>query len=410
MATEQGYARQIRIKRQVSKGVLPGATGAQIVRRRNGTFALVKEAYDTADEKTSRRQLTSARHGPRRVDGRLEGLWSPGTYQEPLSAVLCRDFTAVTVIAGASITIAGAGPTYTVTRAAGSWLADGVKIGMGVRLSAGTFNAANLNKNMLVVGATALVLSVILMNADVIGALFAEGPIAAASLTIPGKVDYIPVSNHLSLWHTVEAWHPSVPHSERNIDVRFTGATFSMPGSGNATIDFTAIGLNQTTDTVAYFTTPTPETTSEVLIAAGGALVVNGVRKATITGSTITLDTGSAVAEAVAGSNIRPDVFGGPIIGASGSFTCYFDTPTEFNLFTGEVATSIIMALTASEAANAEFCTLTMSNLKLNSASGDDPATGMSRTYEFRAQFNGSGGAGLATEATTFQIQDSLAV
>jgi hypothetical protein len=66
-----------------------------------------------------------------------------------------RAFTSVTAITGISITIAGAGPTYTVTRSAGSWLTDGIKFGQCGRLTAGAFNAANLNKNLAVISLTA---------------------------------------------------------------------------------------------------------------------------------------------------------------------------------------------------------------------------------------------------------------
>jgi hypothetical protein len=37
-----------------------------------------------------------------------------------------------------------------VARSAGSWLTDGIKIGQVGRLTAGGFNAANSNKNLLV--------------------------------------------------------------------------------------------------------------------------------------------------------------------------------------------------------------------------------------------------------------------
>jgi hypothetical protein len=94
-----------------------------------------------------------------------------------------RAFAAVAAITGLSITIAGSGPTYTVTRAAGSWLTDGVKVGQVGRLTAGSFNAANLNKN-LVICVTATVLTVMPVNGV---ALVAEGPIAAATWTPPAR-------------------------------------------------------------------------------------------------------------------------------------------------------------------------------------------------------------------------------
>ena len=68
--------------------------------------------------------------------GTLNGELSPGTYADFMAAALRRDFAAVSALTGLSITIAGSGPTYTVTRASGSWLTDGFKRGRVVRLTA----------------------------------------------------------------------------------------------------------------------------------------------------------------------------------------------------------------------------------------------------------------------------------
>ena len=59
--------------------------------------------------------------------------------------------------------------------------------------------------------------------------------------------------------------------------------------------------------------------------------------------------------------------------------------------------------------ANADFVTLTMSAVKLSTSTPDDGETGLKRTYQFTAYFNSAGGASLATQATTIQVQDSAA-
>jgi hypothetical protein len=75
----------------------------------------------------------------RRVGGSIKGELAPGAYSELMAAILKRDFTAGTSIALAATTlaIAGSGPTYTLTRSAGSWLTDGVKAGDVVRVTVG---------------------------------------------------------------------------------------------------------------------------------------------------------------------------------------------------------------------------------------------------------------------------------
>lgn len=404
MAIEQGIFKQTRLARQSVKGAMASATGGAIVRRESSTFELSKESYTTENEITATQQIVSTRHGVRLVNGKLSGNLSPGTYSDPLSALLRRDFAGVAAITGMSITIAGSGP-YTITRAAGDFLAGGIKIGMVVRLTAGSFAAANLNKNLLVTGVTATVLTVQSLNSET---MVAEGPIASATLTVPGKVTYTPISGHTSIYHTVEEWYPNVPTSERNIDVRFTQANISLPGSGNAKIDFTAIGLNQTQSSTAYFTAPTAETTTGTLVAASGALFVNGSAVATVTDMSISIDGKGAGADGVLGTDIRPDVFVGKV-NVNGSFTAYFDGATIPNLFLNETATSILSAITAGSDNAADCMTFTMNNVKINSSSPADAETGLKRTYQFQAVLNASGGTGTATEKTTLQVQDSAA-
>ena len=404
MATSQGIAKQLRVKRQTTKGVLAGPTGGQIVRRNSSTFALAKEAYTTESEMTSRRQLLSTRHGTRSVNGKLNGIFSPGTYADILSALLMRDFTAVAPVTGVAITIAGTGP-YTVARDAGSWLTSGYKIGTLMRLSAGGFAAGNLNKNLVVIGVTALVLTVIALNRAV---LTPEGPIATATTIVPGKVTYVPETGFTNIYYTVEEFYADQPHSERNLDVKFTQAAISMPGSGNSTIDFTAMGLDQTQDTVAYFTAPALETTSDALIAAGGALLVGGVSQANVTDFSMTIDGTGSMADASVGRDIRSDIFMGKLK-VSGSMTSYFDSLTLANNFLNEVRTAIVLAATAGSTPNAEAVVFSLSNVDMSSADPDDAETGLKRTYNYTAVFNAAGGAALATNATTITIQDTLA-
>lgn len=404
MTIAQGVFKQTRIKRQTTKGTLAGATAGQILRRNTSTFELVKESYTTESEITSKQQITSVRHGVKTINGAIQGIFSPGTYSDPLSAVMRRDFAAVTSITGASITISGSGP-YTVARAAGSFLTDGIKVGMVVRLTAGSFAAGNLNKNLLVTAVTALSLTVVVLNGST---LTAEGPIASATVAVPGKVTYVPETGHTNVYYTVEEWYPDAAISERNLDVKFTQADLSLPGSGNASISLTAIGLDQTKDTTVYFTSPTAETTTDALVAASGVLLVNGTAQAVVTDLSITINGNGTAADGVVGSNVRPDVFSGKVM-VSGSFTSYFEGGAIPDLFRDETETSIISALTAGTSAAADFVTITLSALKLQSSSPDDNETGMKRTYNFTAYYNRSGGAALANTATTIQIQDSQA-
>lgn len=406
MGIGKGSSKQVRVKKQVAKGTIAdGATGGQIKRRNTANFNLVKDTYTTETEQTSTMQLTSSRHGPRQVNGRLNGILSPSTYADEFAALVRQAWAAVTQIDDVEITIAASGAFYTLTRTAGSWLTDGMKVGRVCRLAGAGLDADNANKNLLCIGVpSATVANVIPLNRRL--PLVAEGPIAAVDVTFPGKLTSVPSTGHTDDYFTVEEWSPDVPRSQVSSDCKPTQAVLTLPGSGNVTVDFTWLGLDQTKDTSAYFAAPSAETTTEVMTASGGALVVGGVRKAVITDATLTIDGRGVVADPVVGDDVRPDVFSGKVM-VSGSLTAYFDGGVESDLFIDETKTQLVFALAAGTEANADFMTLTMTNVKMNSADGDDPEVGSKRTYNFVAVRDKTGGAALATPLTTIEMQDS---
>src|SRR5258708_11895722 len=126
-AIASGVLKQLRYKAEPNFGVAPGTGGAQLLRRVTSSLDLSKDVYKSAERRPDL-QVKDYRHGVRRVTGNVKGELSAGTYKDFFAQFLRRDFVAGVAAAGASFTIAGAGPTYTVTRLAGSYLADGFKI------------------------------------------------------------------------------------------------------------------------------------------------------------------------------------------------------------------------------------------------------------------------------------------
>jgi hypothetical protein len=405
MPIAQGMVKQTRFKKQSAKGTISGTSGGQILRRTSSVFELAKETYDTAEEIVSHRQLASVRHGVRTVNGSVDGILSASTYTPFIESVLARTFAAVTATTSVGLTIAGSGPTYTLTRAAGSWLTDGYKNGMVIRLSVGTLNAANINKNLLIVNiSSATVCTVMPVNGV---ALVAEGPITGCTVTATGKVSFAANASHTNDYYTFEEWHSDVPSSAVFQDVKIGGFSLSLPGSGNATISVNAIGLDQPTlGSTVYFSAPTAETTTDSLVGASGILVVNGSAIATVTDLSIDVTNNAAGADAVLGSNVLPDVFTG-LIQVSGSFTAYFDSTTIPNLFFSETETSILGVLADGTSATAGFISYALPRITLTSDTPEDGQTGLKRTYNFTAEYNSVGGSGVATEKTTIMIQDS---
>lgn len=400
MTIGTGVGKQVRYKAESAWGTAPGATGAQLLRRVTSVPNLKKATYES-QEIASHLQRQDFRHGVRSVELAYQGELSAGTYKDFLAAAVRRAFAAVSAITGASITVAGSGPTYTITRGAGSWLTDGIKVGQVGRLTAGTFNAANLNKNLLVLSLTATVLTVMPLNGV---ALVAEGPIASATWTPTGKVTYVPTTGHTDGSFAFEDWHADLSLSELYLGCKLNELSVTIPASGNATLGMQFMGKDLTTAGSAYFTTPTAETTTGILVAASGLLIAQGGQVTNVTAMNLSVK-GNMTAESVLGSNVYPDIAEGRIL-VDGQLTVLFESATMRDYFLNETEVSLVVAVAASGAAAADFITLTCPRVKFGGADKDDGDKSITRTMPFTALYNS---AGQSTEQTTLQVQDAQA-
>ena len=412
MPIAAGLFKQLAYKVETTFGVAPGQTGGQLLRRVQSTIDLSKEAY-AANEKRPDLQIADYRHGVRSVAGQVQGELSPKTYSEIFGVLLKRDFATVAPLTGLSITVAGTGPAYTVTRAAGDFLTGGVKIGDVIRLTAGTFNANNLNKNLLVTGLTATIATVIVLNGST---LTAEGPIASATITVVGKKTFIPTTGHTDKSIAFEHWYSDLAQSELFLGNKIGKASLSLPPTGLATVSFDVMGQDLA-DTATkrggiaastqYFTTPTAVTTTGALAAVNGILRAGGVTVATVTGLTVEVNA-NYTGDPVVGDNTIPQLFPGKI-GVTGQFTAYFESTTLRDVFVNETEIDLVGVFTSDNSATSDFVTCVVPRIKLGSASKDDGDGGIVQTFSFQALLNTAGGSGVKTEKTTFSMQDSAA-
>jgi hypothetical protein len=398
-------ATQVKRVKQSALGT-PGSSGSQLMRRvslemnkQNSTF--------TSNEIVSHQQSTGATQGPGQINGSLKGELSPGSYALEFAALLRRDFsTLFTSITSVSLTIAGSGPTYTVTRSAGDFLTGGVKVGMVVRLSVGSLNAANINKNLLVLGVTATVLTVVPLNG---AALVAEGPIAGCTVaSAGGKITFAPTTGHTNDYYTWEKWFADLPRSELFTDVKPGAADVSFPGSGLIEVGFEMVGLGRTLGASEVCTSPTAASTTNTVSAVQGRIIVNGAVTA-VTNIQFKIDGATSAGDPEVGAATLSDLQRGKI-SVSGSFSAKFDSATLQTLRDNQSVIALIVGAADSGLATADFVVFTLPAIKLFSDDASDGGDGqVVRTYNFTAQFNGAGGANLATNQTICQIHDSQA-
>lgn len=402
MALAQGISKTLAIVKQSGLGS-PGSSGSQLLRRTSAVFGESVSTFEN-NEIVSHQQSTGANYAAGSAKGKLDGVISPSTYKLPFAALLRKDFAATTAITGLSITIAGAGP-YTVTRASGDFLTGGIKAGDVVRLSAGSFNAANLNKNLYVLSLTATVLTVIPVNGV---ALVAEGPIASATLSVPGKKSWVPVTAHTNDYFSIEEAFANITRYELYTDMQCAAAALNIQGQGNATVSFDFVGLNRAESGSQTLTSPTAETTTAALACSNGVIVIGASKAINVLSLSINITGNTSPLDPTVGSLVSSDNQRGPVA-VSGSFQAYYDGVTFQTPFINRTTTSIGVVLADSALAAADFVAFTMSKVKITSDDPDDGSKAILRTFNYTGEIDGAGGASLANLQTIFAMQDSQA-
>jgi hypothetical protein len=401
MTIAQGIKKAIAVKKQTGLGVPATGSGGQVLRRETSQIMLGKDTYAN-NEIVQHQQDTGVTHGLRKPTAKLSGVLSPGTYSSQIASLVRAAFASISAATGVGVTIAGAGP-YTVTRGTGSYLTDGFKIGDVIRLTVGTLNAANINKNLLIINLTATIATVVVLNGS---AMVAEGPISGTTITVQGKKTKAPTTGHTNEYWTIEEWQSDIAKSEQVTDAQVSKIDIGLPGTGNSTIAIDWVALDRQLNGTQQLTTPTAETTTPVLTAVNGVIIFQGAAVGLVTGLSLSIDGTVAPLGAVVGSDYSPDTQRGRIK-VSGSLTAYYQDANFSQLFDDGTVLSATIVLAADTTATSKFVGFTLPAFKFTGDSPDDGEKGIVRTFNFVAEFNGSGGAALANDQTIISIQDS---
>ena len=405
MATKaKGVSKQIAYKKETTFGVLNGPTGGKLLRRTSADFTSTRESYESAEIRTDR-QVADFRLGTKSTDGSLSGELSPNSYTDFIQAILARDFTAGGTAASVSVTIALTGGFNTLTRATGSWITDLFKVGEVVRMTGAGLNAANVGNNLLVVAVSALVLTVRVLSAT---PMVAEGPIATVAVATVGKETYVPLTGHTDDSFSVEEWYSDIAQSEVHSGVKVATWGISVPASGLVTTDFTMMGKGlNTKGTSQYFTTPTALSTTGVVAAVNGAVIVNGLATgACVTSFDFSVDRGMEASQCI-GSDSAEAIFSGTIR-VTGNVSLYWEDGYVRDLFENETDTSLVLALATGSEKTAGVMSFVTPKVTFSSFSKADGELGTVATAAFTAVLNDVTTAGL--QGTTLQVVDTLVV
>lgn len=397
MAFQSGPGVVWAIRKQAARGTL-GVNDAQacILPRSTIDLALSKGKIESKLMRTDR-QRAAPRHGRRQVAGNWSTEGCPGIYSEYIGAVLRRDFAAVNSITGLSNVTASASAPHFV-RAAGSWITDGLRVGMRVRFAGWTTTGtANNAKNYTIVALTATGMTV----AETVAAK-ASGD--SLTITVPGKVTYVPTTGHTKNYYTFERWAAAAGQSYRFRDVFLNSLDITCPPEDNVTLQFGAMGIDRLKAGAQLLTSAVALTHSRSLVGLSGALLIQGTAQLALESFSLKITNG-AESKAVAFSNVSPDVFDDTVM-VSGSLSVLEQDGVLDDYFDLEQPCTIIGSLYADSTGSGDFVSFALPNVVISGGKTADNKTTQVQSYDFDA---GRGDGSNGWETTTLQIQDSAA-
>lgn len=401
MAKARGISKVVAYAKETTFGELAPVGNGKQLRRTSADFTSTRESYESSEIRTDQ-QVADFRLGTRSSEGSLSGELSGGSYADLIQAVLARNFTAAGTEAGVDFEIAEAGLLHTFTRTTGDWTTK-FKVGNVARISVAG-DPANQGNNVIVVSLTPLVMTVRAISATKL----VPEVITGATLSAVGKQTYVPATGHTSDSFTVEEWYSDVMQSEVTGGVKFGSWSVSVPASGLVTTDFGAMGQGlKKTGVVQYFTNPAPLSTTAVLAAVNGAVLINGsATNACVTDFSFSVDRAQEASQCI-GSEIAEVIFDGTIR-VTGSMTVYFEDGYLRDQFEKENIVTLVLALASGSAKDAEVMTFTLPKVKFSSFSKADAELGIMATVDFTAVLNDNTATGLV--GSTIMVNDTTLV
>lgn len=402
----RGVNRRVIIGAQTALGTIAATNAGKLLRRTQATPNLMRDAF-TSQEILPSHQLRDARLGPARTPLAFSGQYSPGAYNDFIEGMLRRAFTAG--VSAASLTVtAVAGPPGTFTRASGSWITDGFKVGDVVRFTGFTAGAAGNNaRNYRIADLTATIMTVTGIGREVVAAATSAASITCA---VVGKKTFIPATGHLFNAYTIEDLQPDTDpvSSHRYTDMRSQALAIRLPATGIATIETQMVGRQRLIGTAAYFSNPAAMSADNSFAAVSGTCRLNGVDIASVTGLTFQISCPVEAIPAI-GTNIVPDNFQG-MISMQAQASMYFTDDTFMTLYDNETEFDIQVMLTSDSTVNSAFCSIVMNRVKLMGLQKNDTDRAIIQTASIVPLEHVVGaGAGTKYENTTISIQDSAA-
>lgn len=400
MTIAEMTSRRIAMGKQSAQGTPANVNDGFYVNFRPDTSGgLTKESFES-DSIRRDQQYNNPRHGLRSGEFSLSQELQIGGHKELLAAAL-RAAWVNGVTTGALTNVGIDATTRTITRAAGSFLTDGFKVGDIVRYDAsGGGPAGNEGVNLRLTAVTALTM-VYAADPWTTG-IVTDAAGDSVTISVPGAKLIVPSSGHTKDYFTVDDFHDDIDQNTLITDAVVGSVEIDIQPGAHAHITFNMLGTNAAAGTAQYFVTPDAEPTGALLAGPEGKLRYDNADSSVLTGIQLTIDSGAEV-KAVIGGNTSPDVFREGVK-VSGSFSSLHDGGSVYVNFDDEVEAPLIIYLFADSTPGAHFLCIKIPRCKMNSADKGNDGPAVTLSGEWTA---GKESTSTTYDLTTIAIIDS---
>ena len=341
---------------EVTHGTTPSTPTMKTLRVTDRNLNFMKNILTSAEVRADR-QVSDLRHGFNKVEGSLGFELCGEVFNDMIEGAMGGTWAAITFTGN----IQAVAATQLFTRASGSWITDGYRVGDYVT-SSGFSNSVN-NGTFRVTAVTAADLSVdttVIVNE------------ASASRTIAVQGKRIDIGTTLKTY-TFERGFLDVNQFQlfRGVAINVMRLDIKPEAIVNGTLEFMGMSSPALAGTTAA-SVVTAAATNSPFSAFVGNIFEGGSSIAVVTGVDFTLDNGRTL-QPVLMSKFSPDVFEGTAK-INGTMTVLFENATYFNKFVNETASSLLIKLDDPDGTN--FMVIKFPSIKYTGGTMNPPQEG----------------------------------
>jgi hypothetical protein len=401
-----GVTTRVSYEKETVWGVAPAAGSAQQLSRITFDSDLAR-ATQESDELDTTYQVRDILVGMRKSTSMLKARLA-GKKLAPFIAAALRQAFATGPTTGAVITISaatGAGPHF--HRTAGSFIADGFKVGMVI--SPAGFSGAGVGNNggrwkLTVLTATDMTVANIDGTAPTIAT---EAAGASVTVSTPGQIAYVPMTAQTADSFAFEEYIQgiAVPYSWLSTGQCVNTVDIGVAKDQFISADFGFIGMDRVKNqggSAPYYTTPAAPLTNKLLTTVSGSLRMNGVEIGYLSDYKLKIDGGIETLDPVFSSLAQGKAPGR--VKTSGTFSAYLPDSSFADAFEAQTEMALYSYMTGPLGAAGDILAMGQPRVVLQSVKKSDAEKGIIQAATFHGKLFD---AGTGIEQTTMWVQDT---